>query len=186
MQIRVAEERDAAVLAQVVVTAYREAHRDHLPPDYLLSSLTYEQPARNWGRALHNLCLDATARERVFAAEGSDGRVVGVAMGGPDRTGTVTVNGDRMTVGELYLLYILPGYQRRGIGRLLIAAVARWLIGQGMRGMRVRVLRANLPARRFYAALGGEEIGNEEQEDAGVVLDQVVYEWTDLHRSWAG
>lgn len=185
MQIRVAEQRDADALAHVVVTAYRDAHRDYLPPDYLLSSLSYEQSARNWGRKLCDIGLDATTRERVFAAEDSDGRIVGVAMGGPDRAGTA-VEDDPGTVGELYILYILPGYQRRGIGRLLIAAVARWLVRHGMHGMRVRVLGTNMPARRFYAALGGEEIGEEEDEDEGIVLHQVVYEWTNLRHRWPG
>lgn len=173
MQIRVAEERDVAALAQVVVTAYRSAHRDHLPPDYLLSSLSYEESAANWARTLREIHRDAAARERVFVAADDEGRVVGAVMGGPERSSTVGV-------GELSLLYILPSYQRHGTGRLLTAAVAHWLIGQGLRRMRVRVLRENMPARRFYAALGGEEIGEETHDDAGVTLHQVVYEWTDL------
>jgi hypothetical protein len=67
---------------------------------------------------------------------------------------------------------------------LLIGVVARWLIGQGLRGMRVRVLRENLPARRFHAALGGAEIGTEAHEDGGITLYQVVYEWANLRQTW--
>lgn len=184
MRIRIAEERDASALAQVVVTAYRDAHRDHLPQEYLLSSLSYEQSARNWRRTLRALHRDATIRERVFLAEDAEGRAVGVAMGGLDREETATTDGDTVPVGGLYLLYILPDYQRRGLGRLLIGVVAQWLIPQGVCRMRVRVLRENLSARRFYTALGGEEIGTEAHEDAGVLLHLVVYEWTDLHQTW--
>ncbi len=181
MRVRVAEERDADDLAQVVVTTYRGAHRDQLPQDYLLSSLTYEQSAHNWRRTLHRLHGDAAARERVFLAEDTEGRAVGVAMGGPDRGNPATDDGDTAGTGGLYLLYILPEYQRRGLGRLLIGVVAEWLMAQGLHRMRVRVLRENLPARQFYMALGGEEIGMEAHEDAGVVLHQAVYEWANVH-----
>lgn len=180
MQIRLAEESDAAALAQVVVTTYRAAHRDHLPADYLYSSLTYKESARNWQRTLQHLHHVAPVQEAVFVAEGSEQQIIGVAMGGPERAGVIAPGDDAVRVGELYLLYILPRSQRHGVGQLLIATVARWLHERGMREMRVRVLRENLPARRFYAALGGEEVGEEVYEDAGALLHEVVYAWTSL------
>lgn len=180
MRVRVAEERDADALAQVVVTTYREAHRDQLPQDYLLSSLSYEQSARNWRRTLHRIHGDTAARERVFLAEDPEGRVIGVAMGGPDRGNPATEDGGTAAIGGLYVLYILPEHERRGLGRVLIGVVAEWLMAQGLRRMRVRVLRENLPARRFYMALGGVECGMEAHEDAGVVLHMMVYEWTNV------
>src|SRR5262249_23092035 len=102
----------------------------------------------------------------------------GVAMGGPERAGTPAEADAAEQAGDLYILYILPDYQRRGVGRLLLATVARWLHDRGMRAMHVRVLRENEPGRRFYAALGGVEIGQEVREDAGVPLHFVVYAWS--------
>ncbi len=34
-------------------------------------------------------------------------------------------------------------------------------------------------ARRFYEALGGRVSGAERQDDGGVFLEQVIYEWDD-------
>jgi len=46
-----------------------------------------------------------------------------------------------------------------------------------MESMWIRVLKVNAPARAFYEALGGRLLFEEQTEDEGVRMDQVVYEW---------
>jgi ribosomal protein S18 acetylase RimI-like enzyme len=178
MLIRDAEERDAAAMAQVLVTSYRQAHADQLPPDYLLSSLKYEDSARNWARTLRRAHPSA-AREAVLVAE-LDGQLVGVAMGGPVRTSLAEPDQDPDTIADLHVLYIHPDHQQRGIGRRLIRAVAQRLAVLGYRAFQVRVLRANHPARGFYEAMGGRFIGEVQEVDDGFVLDLAVYGWVQL------
>jgi putative acetyltransferase len=43
-------------------------------------------------------------------------------------------------------LFVLPAYQRVGIGRLLLAA----MLARGLRPIRLHVLKGNAPARAFY------------------------------------
>ncbi|NYZ15730.1 GNAT family N-acetyltransferase [Azospirillum sp. RWY-5-1] len=50
-------------------------------------------------------------------------------------------------------LYVRPEARRHGVGRRLLAAVARRAVEQGCRRMDLNVLDWN-PARGFYAALG--------------------------------
>jgi GNAT superfamily N-acetyltransferase len=173
MHIRTAEERDSVALAHVLATTFRVAHRDQLPPDY--PYLTPEQSAHNWARTLRTHRGDRGERERVFAAEDDSGRIVGVAMAGPLR-----VNGESATIADLLVLYVLPDQQRSGIGRRLLAAVARWAGECDYRSLQVRVLDINAPARRFYEALGAQYIGEEPRHEATLTIQLAVYEWPDL------
>src|SRR6185312_8667242 len=102
MLIRDAEERDAEAMAQVLVTSYRQAHAGQVPPDYLISSLSYEESARNWARALRRAHPSA-ARECILVAE-LDGQLVGVAMGGPVQTGIAEPGQEPDTIADLHVL----------------------------------------------------------------------------------
>jgi GNAT superfamily N-acetyltransferase len=59
---------------------------------------------------------------------------------------------------QLYLedLFVRPQSRGRGIGKLLLAAVARIAVGEGCHGMRWEVLDWNKDAVEFYKSLGGE------------------------------
>ena len=173
MHIRTAEERDSVALGHVLASTFRVAHRDQLPPDY--PYLTPEQSAHNWARTLRTHRGERGERERIFAAEDDDGRIVGVAMAGP-----LLVDGEPVPIADLLALYILPDRQRRGIGRQLLAAVARWADERGYRSLQVRVLVVNAPARRFYEALGAQYIGEEPRHEPTLTIQQAVYEWPDL------
>ena len=49
-----------------------------------------------------------------------------------------------------------------------------------MPSLLIRVLKANAPARRFYEALGGQLVLEEQKvEEDGTVLEMVAYGWTD-------
>lgn len=173
MRIREAELRDAAAMAQVIVTSYRHAHRDHIPEESLMQ-FTYEESERNWARALRELSEAIERKEYIFVAENDAGELVGVAMGGPERSS------HPLYMGEIYVLYLLPLYQRQGIGRQLVAHVVERLATYGMDSLLIRVLKDNAPARRFYEALGGQAVLEEQIEDRGAVLEQVAYGWRDV------
>jgi ribosomal protein S18 acetylase RimI-like enzyme len=97
-------------------------------------------------------------------------------MGGPERSN------HPLYTGEIYVLYLLPVYQRQGIGRQLTISVVERLVEQGMDSLLIRVLKVNAPARRFYEALGGQLVPDVEEqiEDGGAVLEQVAYGWREV------
>ena len=111
----------------------------------------------------------------TFVAE-TDGQVVGWAVGGPNREPGL----DPDYAGELLVIYLLPGYQRRGIGHKLTVATALWVLGEGLESMIVWVLCENHPARRFYEALGGQYVRERQVQIGGFWLPEVSYGLRDL------
>jgi ribosomal protein S18 acetylase RimI-like enzyme len=55
---------------------------------------------------------------------------------------------------EVMGIAVDPAQQRRGVGRLLIAAAAREASARGARRLRLRVLGPNTAARAFYESCG--------------------------------
>ena len=172
MRIREAELGDAAAMARVSVDSYRAAHRDQIPEASLME-YTYEESERNWARAIRELSEADERQEYIYVAENEEGLIIGVAMGGPERSH------HPLYTGEIHFLYLLPAYQRRGIGRLLTISVVERLVEQEMDSLLIRVLKVNAPARRFYEALGGQLVPDVEEqiEERGAVLDLVAYGW---------
>ena len=173
MSIREARPGDAAAMARVSVESYRAAHRDQIPEESLMQ-FTYEESERNWARALRELSESAERTAYIYVAENDAGNLIGAAMGGPERSN------HPLYTGEIYFLYLLPAYHRQGIGRQLTVSVVERLVEQDMHSLLIRVLKANAPARRFYEALGGQLVLEEQIEDRGAVLDQVGYGWRDV------
>jgi ribosomal protein S18 acetylase RimI-like enzyme len=83
-------------------------------------------------------------------------------------------------VGEIVSIYVRTGYQRQGIGRRLVQAVAAHLAQHGMTTLQIGTLRANTPARRFYESLGGCVIGERTYEEGDILEPGLVYGWTDI------
>lgn len=173
MRIREARLGDEAAMARVSVDSYRAAHRDHIPEKSLMR-YTYKESERNWARALRELSEADERQEYIYVAENDAGNIIGVAMGGPEGSN------HPLYTGEIYFLYLLPEYHRRGIGRQLTISVVERLVEHGMDSLLIRVLKANAPARRFYEALGGQLVLEEQIEDRGALLDQVGYGWRDV------
>jgi ribosomal protein S18 acetylase RimI-like enzyme len=110
----------------------------------------------------------------VLVAEQAGAGIVGFGAGGPER------EGDPVYQGELYGLYLLPAYQRQGLGWRLMVAAARELIARGFGAMLVWVLRANAGGRAFYEGLGGTLLREGTFEKDGLTLPKVAYSWRDL------
>ena len=169
MRIRAATEADIPSLARVHVDSWRSTYAGIVPDEYL-SDLSYRDRESFWEAVL------TTARPGIsnFVAETPSGDVVGMAGGGPERSGSETYH------GELYLVYLLAEYQRRGLGRRLVSAVAGKLLADGTDSMMVGVLEDNRPACRFYQTLGGERVDRRTVSIGGSDLVEVFYGWRDI------
>jgi ribosomal protein S18 acetylase RimI-like enzyme len=137
MRLRPAEPSDVEALVEIHVSSVREA----MP---WLPQLHTREETVEWMR--HHVLV----RLRVWVAE-SEGQVVGYAALGP---------------GELEQLYVRPGYQGRGVGRMLLEH-AKTL---EPRGIELWVFQRNTRARAFYEAHGFQPVSftdgsrNEERE----------------------
>jgi GNAT superfamily N-acetyltransferase len=170
MHIRPARSTDVAAIARVHVDSWRTTY-EGIVPGAFLAQLSYRQRAQLWQSVL--AC--PAPNTAVYVAADASGDIVGFASAGPERSGKTTY------VAELYAIYILQSYQGQGIGRQLMAAVAKRLVEAGMTSLLLWVLAAN-PSRRFYEALGGQPVSEKTVTIGGVPLLEVSYGWPDVHR----
>lgn len=166
VRLREAGVADAAGIARVHVDSWRTTYAG-IVPDSVLADMSYEQRTRSWEQIL---------RERPrggfsYVAEAASAGIVGFASGGRERSG------DPVYRGELYALYLLAAYQRQGLGRRLVAAVAARLQQEGLTSLLIWVLAEN-PARHFYESLGGQFV-REQPITIGIPMTEVAYGWKD-------
>lgn len=166
--IREATHSDVSAIARVHVDTWRTTYRGIVPDEHL-ANLSYEQRAKGWYQILNHAANDGNF---TYVAEEKPGEILGFANGGIERTG------DPVYKGELAAIYILQNYQRKGVGRCLVQAVAERLSQLGINSMLVWVLADN-PACQFYAALGGKPVYEKELEIGGKPLIEIAYGWTD-------
>ncbi len=173
--VRVATVGDAPGMGRVMVETYLEAHREHTPEEAWLKrkeEWTPDVSAHSWKRGLRELAESPELRECYFVAEDASGQIVGVAKGEPAEGAD--------GVGEVCALYVLPGFHGQGIGRSLVAAVAETMVGWGFNVLHIATLKANLPARKFYEAIGGQPVAERMFDEEGFLLPEIVYEWRDI------
>ena len=169
MIVREAKIADAPAIARVNLDTWRTAYRKIVPADYL-AQMSYEKAESRWQEILANVKNTGVF---VCVAENDSGQIVGFAGGGCERTGKYVYQ------GELFAIYILEEYQRQGIGRQLVRAVATKLAELTLNSMLVWVLGDN-PACKFYEFLGGEKVEELQTSRAGVALKEIAYGWRDL------
>ena len=164
MTIRPAVVEDAAAIAQVHVECWWTTYKGILP-ETLLEQLSVPDRARFWTETL--------ARFVMLVACNEEGRIVGFVYGAPERTGQLGSD------SELQALYLIDAVQRRGLGTALVRRFAQELRSLGFHAMAVWALGRN-PARRFYEALGGRFIAEQQIERGGESYVEIAYGWRDL------
>ncbi|HKZ05331.1 MAG TPA: GNAT family N-acetyltransferase [Methylomirabilota bacterium] len=132
---------DVRGIASVQVRAWRAAYAGIVPAAFL-DALSVDEREARWRRNLAEL-----EAETWVAA--SDGEVVGWATIGGCRDADATP-----ALGELWAIYVSPDSWRGGVGRALWEHGRARLASTGCTEAVVWVLADNVPARRFYAALG--------------------------------
>ena len=162
--IRPAVFDDAARLGRVHVETWRAAYRGLLPDDYL-DALSDIRQAAFWSRVLD----DADRAAGAHVAEDEDEGVVGFCDCGPERGGAPGW-------GEIMAIYILPDWQRQGLGRRLMGACGAYLTAQGLDSLAVWALEDN-PARAFYTALGGAPAEKRRLSIGGTEVTEQCYRW---------
>ncbi len=160
--IRRATVNDVPTIARIYVDCWRHTYDGILPRAYL-RQLSYSNFETFWRRTL-------ASRGWAFIAE-VDSRVAGFTSGG--RSTQLDLAG-----GEIYVLYVLPEFQRQGLGRALFDAAHYELARRNYRGVLARTL-AMSPTRGFYERLGGRIAAERTIEIQRVPLREFCYVWPD-------
>ncbi|MFI4935721.1 MAG: GNAT family N-acetyltransferase [Caulobacterales bacterium] len=159
---------DAAGLARVHVTSWRETYGGLLPQAYLDGM----RPLAHTRRFYRDL-IRAKKGDVVLLAEGAEGAMAYAA-------GTRLAGDGRAADAEVFTLYVLREAQGAGVGKALLTSAARVLQAEGARSLMLFVLSGNLPARRFYEHLGGEAFAEVPSNGWGGGLTETAYRWPDI------
>jgi GNAT superfamily N-acetyltransferase len=167
--VRLARVDDAPAIAEVHVASWRTTYKG-IFSDTLLDSLSVDKREQSWRE---RLALPEPNSVALVACN-VGGSIVGFVSGGAERTGRLGYE------GELYAIYLLQVAQRQGLGTLLVLHFVRELRVRGFGSMAVWVLAAN-PFRKFYEALGGKVVAEQQIECGGESFTESAYGWQDLN-----
>jgi ribosomal protein S18 acetylase RimI-like enzyme len=151
--VRAAAVADAESIAGIHMSAWRTAYAGLLPAD-LLSSLDVGQRAAAWTRQIESATTFVLVLERA-------GIIRGFVAAGPSR------DADRPEAGEIYAIYMDPGWQGGGGGSQLLTTAIRRLAADGFTQATLWVLAGNAAARGFYESRGWRPDGAGKQETFG-------------------
>jgi len=150
--VRDARPGDAAAIARIHVTAWRETYRG-LFPDAVLDGMDEAARRDLWARAI------AQGTTRIAVAEG------GFAQSGPQR-----IDAHRNAYPqELWCIYLQRIAQGRGLGRALFEHVCPEV------PFTVAVFAANPGACAFYERMGGRCLSEAPEEVFGITLPERLY-----------
>ncbi len=80
---------------------------------------------------------------------------------------------------ELYAIYLLPEFQRKGVGGRLLNLGVEDFVRSGKSSMYLLTLEVS-PYKSFYKKMGGQIVGRKQVEIEGVMYDELVYGWDSL------
>ncbi|MFX1258033.1 MAG: GNAT family N-acetyltransferase [Promethearchaeota archaeon] len=144
MRIRKVNISDAVGIAKVQVDTWKTAYKGIIS-DNFLQKLSYNEKTSFIKEWLKNLEKDVM----IYVAEIEPPQIIGFAVSGLERTNNPIFK------GELWGIYILQKYQRKGIGTSLVKTIVQKFLKRNIKSMIVWVLKNN-PYRVFYENLGGK------------------------------
>ena len=77
---------------------------------------------------------------------------------------------------ELFAIYLLPEFHRKGIGGRLFDLCVDDLVRNGKSSMYVLALEVS-PYKSFYEKMGGQVVGRKQIEIESIMYDELVYGW---------
>lgn len=161
-EVRLAEPRDAGVLASIHELAWQNAYCGIIPFRSLSRMIRRRGPDW-WNRAINN-------RAAILVLE-FGGEMAGYATLGRNRAGALEVE------GEIYEIYLRPEYQGLGFGKRLFNSARAMLRDRGLKGVAVWALADNAKAMGFYACVGGADIAEGEETFESTTLRKVAFVW---------
>lgn len=142
IEVRLARRDEAGQIAEVCAAGWRDTYVDLLSRAAVDEAIaTYYTAGRIEGEVRPAEGSDGWLGYVVAV---SDGEVLGATGGG------ITAPG----VGELFVLYVRPDLQARGLGSRLLDFVTGQLVGRGATEQWVAVYQGNPKGESFYRARG--------------------------------
>jgi 3-deoxy-manno-octulosonate cytidylyltransferase (CMP-KDO synthetase) len=164
---REATRDDIPKVARVHIESWKRSF-DEIAPKEFLDGMSVEKRIQAFSERFEN----EESFYMMFVAENKDKEIIGFADFGESR-------GKDGYDSELYAIYFLPGFQRKGIGSHLFRMCQLRMAASGSNSMCLDSLEVS-PYRGFYEKLGGEIVGDGSHDLAGREFKTVLYGWNDL------
>lgn len=160
---------DALAVAKVHVGSWRESFAGIVPQSFL-----DKMSVENRAKAFENgFAFDSY---KMFVAETQENGIVGFADFGKTR------DNQSKFEAELYAIYLLRDFQRKGIGGKLFDLGVKYLVANNMNSLSLTALEAS-PYKRFYEKMGGRLIERKTTNIEKKRYITVVYGWNKLVES---
>ena len=162
IDIRPADPRDAAGIAEVHAAAWQNAYAGIIPHK-ALRMMIGRRDHRWWSRAIR--------RGTSVMVLDLGGLIAGYVTYGLNRARALPQD------GEIYEIYLRPEYQGVGFGSRLFAAARGRLASHGCKGLVVWALADNAGALGFYRGQGGEPVAAGAETFNGRKLSKIAFVW---------
>ena len=163
---REATASDSLEVAKAHVRSWRESFA-RIVPQAFLDKMSIDQRAEAFEKRFSD------DSHKMYVAEVPGQGIVGFADFGEPRERIGNYE------GELYAIYLLPEFQRKGIGGRLFRLGVGFFISRGKSSMYLLALEVS-PYRTFYEKLGGQVVGKKSIVIEGLIYDELVYGWDSL------
>ena len=164
--VRPARPDDAEAVARVYLESWHDTYPAVLPMQ-MLCAMTHKGQTARWQAAIR------ARHEAVLVAECPKQGIVGMTSFGPARDGGLGFD------GEVYTLYVHPGFFGQGAGRALLHGAFGTLQKRGFTSC-VIWAHAKNPARFFYEAMGGRLIAERTAKMMGDAVPETAFGWKRL------
>jgi len=140
------EPQELPVVAKIYVDSMKATHQG-IVSETFMDSISNESTVERFKGILENSNLQSFCYVAV-----SQNKIIGFSMG------SIPDHAPQGYQGELNTLYILPHYQRTGVGKKLLHAVTNHFKQNEITSMFLGVFKDNFSARKFYESVGGIKI----------------------------
>lgn len=174
LSVRPATKEDIPTLAEIHLTSKLEAESGIIDQIFL-DTKTPAEYEEKWARWLN------LEYSRTLIAHDDTGTACALVSYGKLQTPPPGSSPIRPAyTSEIFALYVLPAYQRQGIGRFLLSRASAELTKNGHRSLCLWALQKNKDTCAFYTALNGQRLGKRQVEMGPSDVREVCFGWRDL------
>jgi len=165
--IRKAVYEDAETIANIHVSSWKNTYKD-LIDEKDISNMTYDNRKILW-----EAVLKVQNEDRCTFVIHDAEKIVGFISGGPERTKRFEYD------AEIYNIYLLPNYQKQGLGAQLLKVFAEEMNLKNHKSILVWILKQN-PSSRFYERYQAKPVGTEQTSIGEGTYQETAYGWENI------
>jgi 3-deoxy-manno-octulosonate cytidylyltransferase (CMP-KDO synthetase) len=165
VDVRHAKRSDLPSIAAVHVQSWQRSFVGIAPDDYL-AAMTVEKRLKAYSER------EGCGRYSMLVVEHPTDGIIGFAdFGTPELDGGYDA--------QIFSIYFLPEYQRRGLGSRLFKRCVGQMQGDGVKSLCLDSLEVS-PYRSFYDKMGGKVVGRDGHKLGDKDFETVIYGWSDI------